>query len=223
VSAGRSRVPVVRLTGTVAALLGWSAVVVPALPGAPGIRTAANLAGVAVLVAATRAAGYGWRELGVSRTTWRRGLRWGSGALLVVGGVYGVALAVPALYGLLEDEAVAAMPAGEVVVRALVLIPLGTVLCEELAIRGVLSAVAARALPQPAALVVTAVVFGLWHLVPAYRDGGAGEAVAAVAVTTLGGLVFGLLRQRSGSVLAPMGLHLGTNSLGLLAVVLHQR
>ena len=96
--------------------------------------------------------------------------------------------------------------------HALVLIPIGMSSTAELAFRGVLGAVAGRTLAQPVALVVTAVLFALWHLVPAW-DGGPGEAATA-AVTTLGGLVLGLLRQRTGSVLAPMGLHLRTNTMG---------
>ena len=39
---------------------------------------------------------------------------------------------------------------------------------------------------------------------------------ATVAFTALGGLVFGELRRRSGSVLAAMGAHWATNALGVL-------
>lgn len=210
-----------RLAGTVVALLGWSGLVVPALPSSSGVRAAANVAGVLVLLVVTRAAALTWRELGLSAATARRGLRWGGGALLVIGLGYAAAFVLPPLDGLLDDPGVAAMSAAEVALRALVLIPIGTVLCEELAFRGVLAAVADRTLTQPVALVVTAVVFGLWHLVPAWGGGGPREAFTAVLITTLGGLVFGLLRQHTGSLLAPMGLHLGTNSFGLLAVAVH--
>jgi membrane protease YdiL (CAAX protease family) len=37
-----------------------------------------------------------------------------------------------------------------------------------------------------------------------------------VALTTMGGLVFGELRRRSGSVLAGAGAHWATNGLGVL-------
>jgi len=49
--------------------------------------------------------------------------------------------------------------------------------------------------------------------------GGAGNAVVVigtVALTTIGGLVFGELRRRSGSVLASAGAHWATNALGVL-------
>ena len=45
------------------------------------------------------------------------------------------------------------------------------------------------------------------------RDSGRGRPAGGV----LGGVVFAWLRLRSGSLLAPMGLHLATNSIGLLA------
>ena len=38
-----------------------------------------------------------------------------------------------------------------------------------------------------------------------------------LVVTVLGGFALGWLRHRTGSVLAPIGLHLGTNAVGLVA------
>ncbi len=118
------------------------------------------------------------------------------------------------------------VPLDSVLIRALVLIPLGTVLAEELAFRGVLHAPAVRVLPVRAALVVTSVVFGLWHVVTALGS----QTVTAptpwvavagvVAFTALSGLLLGWLRHRTGSILAPMGLHLGTNAVGLLAAAI---
>ena len=40
--------------------------------------------------------------------------------------------------------------------------------------------------------------------------------VLAVAATAVAGLVFTWLRRRSGSLLAPIGLHWATNGLGVL-------
>ena len=68
------------------------------------------------------------------------------------------------------------------------------------------------------------------HVIPALRVGdtnrGVSDAVGTagswvlvlgtVALTTVGGLVFGELRRRSGSVLAGMGAHWATNALGVL-------
>lgn len=78
-----------------------------------------------------------------------------------------------------------------------------------------------RLLSAGRALVTCPVVFGLWHLLPVWRGGEAGElaeggsigAVAGTFVATfVAGLGFGWLR-RSGSLLAPILTHIGTNSL----------
>ena len=104
-------------------------------------------------------------------------------------------------------------------------IPVGTVLWEEIAFRGVLQAALSRVMPEPAAIAVTSGVFGVWHVRPtaaALRVNGLagqrGQAVvrvaAGVAVTTAGGALFSWLRARSGSLTAPVLLHLATNCVG---------
>jgi membrane protease YdiL (CAAX protease family) len=213
---------------TASALLVWSNLIVPALPGGAGVRTAGNLGGLAVLVLVARAGGLTWRELGITRSSWQSGARWGATALTVVTAGYAVALAVPALRALLGEPGGLGWSTGEVLGRALVLIPLGTVLCEEIAFRGVLLASASRLLPARPALVVTSVVFGLWHLRSAQPLAGSGvspipqgtSVAGIVLLTAAGGVVFGWLRLRSGSLLAPIGLHLGTNSVGLVAAAI---
>jgi membrane protease YdiL (CAAX protease family) len=88
----------------------------------------------------------------------------------------------------------------------------------------------ARHLSQWQVLVGTSALFGFWHVIPALRVGetnrGVSDAVGAagsalvvlgtVALTAIGGLVFGELRRRSGSVLASAGAHWATNALGVL-------
>ena len=209
-------------------LLVWGNVLVPALPAATGLRTAVNLGTALAVLVVARAAGLGWRELGLARGTWRPGAAWGGAALGLAAASYAVALLIPATRVLVEDPRVEGLSVSALLVRALVLIPLGTVLAEEVLFRGVLLATASRFLPAGAALAVTAVVFGLWHLSTARRPAGAGVSpvlsgasiAGTVLVTALGGLAFGWLRQRTGSLLAPIGLHLGTNSVGLVAAAI---
>ncbi|TKJ22208.1 hypothetical protein A6V29_06635 [Blastococcus sp. CCUG 61487] len=195
------------------------------MPSVAGVRAAVNVAGTVGLVVVARAAGLTWAELGLRRSAWRAGARWGGTALAVGAAGYLVALAVPAGRAALADAAAGGPTSAELVLRAVVLIPVGVVLCEETAFRGVLLAVARRWLPDRAAVVGTSVVFGLWHVRTALDDSAAAptpllagaSVVGTVLLTTLGGLVFAWLRLRSHSLLAPIGLHLGTNSLGLLA------
>ena len=95
---------------------------------------------------------------------------------------------------------------------ALVTIPFGTVLLEEVAFRSVLWAVLARHMTTAQVLGTTSALFGIWHVLPSLRLASAHSAVtgvddalviaATVLFTALGGLVFGELRRRSGSLLA---------------------
>lgn len=209
-------------------LLAWNNLLVPDLPADPTLRTVANVAGVVALVAAARAAGLSWADLGLCRTTWRRGAAWGGLAVGVAALGYAVALAVPPTRELLTGAPAAASPTAELWLRALVLVPVGTVLCEELAFRGVLHGLGRRALPARwaarAVVLGGAVVFGLWHVAGALTTrtpGASGTAglVVVLVVTVVGGVLLAGARHRTGSLLAPVGIHLGTNVVGLVAVV----
>lgn len=218
-----------------AVLVVWNNLVVPHLPADPGVRTIANVALVAVLVAGARTCGLTWADLGLCRTTWREGALWGGGAVAVAALVYVVAYLLPVTRPLLERPGVGADPTSELLLRALVIIPIGTVLCEELAFRGVLHALGVRVLPARAALVVGASVFGAWHVagamaapvteagLPPGMSATALAVVVVVGVTVPGGVVLAAVRRRTGSLLAPIGVHLGTNVIGLVAVVLATR
>lgn len=181
--------------------------------------------GVAVVAVGVGVGTLSADELGVGRATWLAGVRLGTVAFAVIAGGLVLAGLVSALRGLLADDRTT-VSTGRMLLRVLVLIPVGTVLVEELVFRGVLHGLARRlAAPVPAAIGV-AVLFGLWHLLPVWRssggdglaDGGAaGGKAAAVAgtfvATFVAGLGFAWLRERSGSVLAPMAAHLATNSV----------
>ena len=141
---------------------------------------------------------------------------------------------VPVLRPLLADARVADLGPAEIAGDVLVRIPLGTVVWEEVAFRGVLLAALLRFPPIPSATGVAAVVFGLWHVRPTLSgleandlvDGPVGRVAAVAAVcpaTAAGGVLLTLLRLRSGSPLAPVLLHLATNTLGTLAAVAAHR
>jgi membrane protease YdiL (CAAX protease family) len=204
-------------------LLAWSNVVLPALPANAVLKAFFNVGGVAAMVTVARLLGLSWTDLGIGRGTWRAGLRWGGAAIGVAIVGYGVVLvAAPAL---LENPQLAGASPGSLLLRGLVLIPMGTVLAEELAFRGVLQGHSIRSLPARAALGVTSVAFGLWHLTVALGPSAVPlpptlqwtSGLTVLAVTIVGGLALGWLRHRTGSVLAPIGLHLGTNAVGLVA------
>ncbi len=214
-------------------LLLWNNAVVQALPGTVA-RVAAALAAAVVLVAVARLTGSSWADLGLARRAVPAGLRWGGATFALVAAGYAAALALPAVRPLLADDRVAGLGWGEVAGDVLVRIPLGTVLWEEVAFRGVLFAVLTRFLSVPAATALGAAVFGLWHVRPtlsglAANDLADGTAarVAAVALvcagTAVAGVLFTWLRLRSGSLLAPALLHLATNTLGTIAAAAAHR
>lgn len=215
--------------------------------------------GAVVLLLLARSAGLSWAELGLGRGTLVRGAVTGAVAAGLVAVAYGLAVGLPVTRRALLDTRYR-VPAGPALGTAFVVVPLATVVFEEVAFRSVLWGLLAVDHGVVWATAVSSVLFGLWHVLPALdlartntvvRGGEArgGEArggddrvddernradgngagrpdgrrrvlltvVGTVAFTTLAGLVFAELRRRSGSLLAPTGLHWATNGLGIIA------
>jgi membrane protease YdiL (CAAX protease family) len=183
----------------------------------------------AALVAWARLVGLTWSELGLRRDRLWSGCRWALGTTAVVTGVYVVGVLLPLTRPAFMDVRYD-LPLPDVLHRAFVVIPLGTVALEELAFRSVLWGMLSRHMRQWQVLVTTSALFGLWHILPSLHlgatnrgvsdavgdAGGAVVIAGSVALTTIGGLVFGELRRRSGSVLASAGAHWAFNALGVL-------
>lgn len=181
---------------------------------------------VLVLLLLARAAGLTAAELGLARATWRRGLRWGGVAAVAVLVAYLLALAVPVGRDAFLDQR-AQLSVGGALFAALVSVPVGTVLLEEVGFRGVLWGMVRRLRGPWWATAVSSALFGVWHVLPSLGLGGnnlvVGElygsadalvTASAVVATALAGVVLAVLRWRSGSLLAPFGLHWATNGLG---------
>jgi len=181
------------------------------------------------LVAAARLDGLSWSQLGLGRESLGRGCRWALGVIAVVAGVYVVGVLQPRFRPAFQDVRYD-LPLPEALRTAFVIIPLGTVLMEELAFRSVLWGALSRHCRDWQVLVTTSVLFGFWHILPSLNIGGTNRGVSeavggagpvlvvlgAVALTTVGGFFFGELRRRTGSVVASMGAHWATNALGVL-------
>lgn len=113
-----------------------------------------------------------------------------------------------------------------VLVTLAVVIPSGTVLVEELVFRGVVLGLLRRLASPWGAVAWASVVFGLWHVVPAWRaqadNALLGQTSRGLTVlgtflaTAAAGVFFCWLRQRSGSLAAPALAHVGTNSIPLV-------
>lgn len=100
-------------------------------------------------------------------------------------------------------------------------IPVGTVWAEEAAFRGALGGASRQAFGVAGGRLLQAGAFGLSHIADARS---AGEPpLPIVVVTGLAGWLFGWLAERSGSLLAPILVHLAINEAGAIAVVAAQR
>ena len=138
----------------VVVLVLWNNVVVAVVPS--GAYVPLNCTAAAVLLGAARWSGLSWEQLGLSRSRVLAGLAWGGGAFALVAALYAIGLVVPGLHPLLADSRVAGAEFGDIAGDVLVRIPLGTVLWEEVAFRGVLLAALARVLPVRSAVVALA-------------------------------------------------------------------
>jgi membrane protease YdiL (CAAX protease family) len=177
-----------------------------------------------------RVDGLSWEALGLDRTDLPPGLRWGARLAGVVFVVYLVAFLLPATTDLFLDERVEDLSLAGALYAALVRVPLGTVLLEEVAFRSVLPAALALRLRVGWAVALSSLAFGLWHVLPSLglgdvnpvADDTVGQlpgwftVLASVLATALVGVGFWWLRARTRSVVAPMLVHWATNGLGYL-------
>ena len=188
-----------------------------------------NLGATGAALAASALSGLTPADLGFGRGRWLPGRAGYRLASAVTAGWLLIAV-VPAARPLLGDQRIASLDGRAAAYQALIRIPVGTALWEEIAFRGVLQAALRRVMPKATAIAVTSCVFGVWHIRPTLQalraNGLAGTrgrtvagVTAAVATTTAGGVLFSWLRERSGSLTAPILLHVATNSGGLVAAL----
>jgi len=191
----------------------------------------ASAVGLVVLV---RSRGLGWAELGLSREHWKAGAGYAVAAVAVVGSVIAIGLLLPFTRQMFMNNNYATVSGA--LIASMIIIPLQTVIPEELAFRGVLHGALNRAWGFRGVAAAGSLLFGLWHIATSLgltssnvgftRLFGGGllgtiaGVVLAVAATAFAGFVFTWLRRRSGSLIAPIALHWSLNGLGALAAAL---
>jgi len=187
-----------------------------------------------VLVAMMRRRGMRWSELGLSPRHWKRGTLYSLAAILLVLTVVAVGIALPFTRQFFLSERYATVSGA--LVASMIIIPLQTVIPEELAFRGVLHGTLERLWGARGVFAAGSMLFGLWHVASSFglTAGNAGLSaflgagllaqiagvVGAVIATAAAGVVFTWLRRRSGSILAPIALHWSLNGAGALAAAL---
>ncbi len=190
-----------------------------------------NACAAAAALAAATTSGLTAADLGLHPDRLRPGLRLGSAAAAPVVTAFALAALTPATRPVLDDQRVAGLDRRQLAYQVLLRIPVGTVAWEEIAFRGVLQAALRRVLAEPAATAVASTVFGVWHIRPAAEAlavnrlapsrGARIAAVTAVAAgTAAAGALLSVLRERSGSLAAPVLAHLAANCTAPLASAL---
>ncbi len=195
---------------------------------------AANLLVAGTLASLGKASGLSFTDMGLAPKLNRHDLQVSGIVVALTAGGCLAALTHPRTRRLLEDDR-ARDNSGEVIAyKSLIRFPIGTALFEEAAFRGVLPA-AIRPSNATGDL-ISAGVFGLWHVIPTARTlpgsplskgmtltGRAKTVMAGCAATTLAGLGFSWLRRRSGSIVLPWLVHTAFNTITYLAGVLAWR
>ncbi|WP_425394573.1 CPBP family intramembrane glutamic endopeptidase [Aldersonia kunmingensis] len=183
-----------------------------------------------LLVFGALMAGLTWADLGLTPAQLKAGIPYAVAAVVIIAAIVAIAVAIPATREFFLSSRYDST--SEAAFAALVIIPLQTVLPEELAFRGVLQGALMRCYAPRVALLIGAGLFGLWHissslgltegnagLSDSLGSGTAGQIagiLGAVAATTFAGLVLGWLRLRSDSLLAPIALHWALNATGAI-------
>ncbi len=195
----------IRALALAAALVGWSGLVGPRIPARLHPLTNAVLG--ACLVAVTGA------PLGLRPPALWSGLRLGLAVAAPVAIGVAASTALPPVRAAMTERDLPGPHPRWLLLR----IPFGTVWSEEAAFRAALGAVAADAFGSTAGRLLQSLAFGLSHIADARS---AGEPViGTVLVTGAAGWVFALLRERSGSLAAPMLAHLAINEAGAVAAL----
>lgn len=174
--------------------------------------------------------GNSWADMGLGWRSIIPGLLWAALCIGAVTAVYLIGSSFRRTRAAFHDERMSDLTAGRMVFQALVEVPFGTVLLEEIAFRAVLFSMLCRRYGLVWAIVISSVLFGLWHVLPSIgtheqnpalgsvagtgRRGNIIAVALSVLTTSIAGVLFAGLRLVSGSVFAPMGLHWATNGLG---------
>jgi hypothetical protein len=186
------------------------------------------------LVVLLRSNGVGWAELGLGRDHWKSGIGYALAAVALVVAVIAGGVLLPMTRPMFMNNHYVTISGA--LIASMIIIPLQTVIPEELAFRGVLHGALNRAWGFRGVAVAGSLLFGLWHVATSLGltssnvgftrlfGGGIVGMLAgvtlAVFATGVAGFVFSWLRRRSGSLIAPIALHWSLNGLGALAAAL---
>src|SRR5258708_30550696 len=174
--------------------------------------------GLLVLV---RSRGLGWAEVGLGREQWRSGAGYALAAVAVVLTVIAIGALLPWTRPMFMNNNYATVSGA--LLASMIIIPLQTVIPEELAFRGVLHGALNRAWGFRGVAAAGSLLFGLWHIATSLgltssnvgftRLFGGGllgtvaGVVLAVAAAAVAGFGFTWVPRRRGRPFAPVAPH----------------
>lgn len=191
-----------------------------------------NVSVAVLLLVLARAGGAGLEAVGLGVRHWHRPVAVGLALAGLTALLFALAMVLPATREAFIDRRVQEWGVGGMLYNTLVRIPLGTVLLEEVAFRGVLPALMGA---SPAVrwrwgpVLGASTLFGLWHILPslgmntgnaAVADalGGSQLVTTALAVVSMiaAGIAMCALVRLGKGIKTTILLHWATNSLGFL-------
>jgi uncharacterized protein len=198
----------------------------------PSARTAVRFGTAMTVLGIARVAGVSWTELGLGRRELASGARAGAVAGACAAAAVLAGAAVPPTRGLFLDDRAAPTAGRGGLAAGLARITFAAVPPEELTYRSALLGLWLGGGSRAGAVAWSSALFGLSHILPTRSTMGqtalgqhlerrplrqAAFVAGNVAVTGAAGAVFGWLRLRSGSVLAPLLAHAALNDSALVA------
>lgn len=191
-----------------------------------------NLSVAALLVWIGHRALVGPVAIGLAMRKWRRPVGVGLILVAVVAMTVLVLVTIPATRTVFFDVRAAHAPLSVMLYNVFIRIPLGTVVLEEVAFRGVLPGLLGAAPAwrwETPAVLWASTMFGLWHILPSFGIASGNAAVGgalhgnqllatvlAVAGTAVIGVAICLVARIGRGIKATMLLHWATNSVGFL-------
>lgn len=182
------------------------------------------------LLLVARLDGISWTAMGLGASTWYQGLIWSAIVFACVALFYAITASLPILRKGFADKRAVDQGWPSLLYESTIRIPFGTAVLEEVAFRGVLLAVVVAGWGWWPGVIVSSIVFGLWHILPSLDfhenheaaeklgDGFWGKAVSVVGTvfgTAVAGVVFCLLLDFTGSLFPVIVLHASLNGIGM--------
>lgn len=182
------------------------------------------------LLLVARIDGLAWRDMGLGENSWYQGLIWSIIVFCAVALFYAIAASLPFARKGFADKRAVEQGWTTLLYESTIRIPFGTALLEETAFRGVLLAVVVSGWGWWPGVIVSSILFGLWHIYPSLDfhensevaeklpDNFWGKLVSVignVVATGIAGVVFCLLLDFTGSLFPVIVLHASLNGIGM--------